>query len=156
MDAHARDSFFARYYNAWSSECVREAAFLVSRVDSEEKLMHRERSGWETWFVFITCKEHKRMNPNMVLVQDLSQASSSINMLKVGVRIFSSLTSSSGEKKFEAKKKVEKQVAQKSPDLRAPTIRPLPFDFDSIDDQCFSDQMCEQQYTRVPMISGCQ
>jgi hypothetical protein len=43
-----------------------------------------------------------------------------------------------------------------SSDLRAPGYPTPPFDFDSIDDRCFSEQLYEQYYIHVPIISGCQ
>jgi hypothetical protein len=58
-------------------------------------------------------------------------------------RIFSTSVSSSGEKKLEEKKKSGSKLGARPPSSDYPT-NPPPIDFDPTDDQCFSEQMCEQ------------
>jgi hypothetical protein len=107
------------------------------------------------------AKERNLVHPKMVLVHDQSQESSVIGLFEVGGG-WSTLTPwpffsgwiafqnflvadlEFGGKKVEGEKKVRKQVERNRSRLPAPTTRSLPVDFDRTDDQCFSEQMCEQ------------
>jgi hypothetical protein len=106
------------------------------------------------WCLFILEHEKAHLSTCWKLVREV--ASAPFSLAGSRFRNFSSLTSSSGEKSWRRKKSPEASCA-KRPDLRAPGYpTPLSFDFDSIDNWSFSEQMCEQQYIYMPMISGFQ
>jgi hypothetical protein len=84
------------------------------------------------------------VHPNMVLVHDPSQESSSIDLLEVGGWVedlgpgpfffpgwiaFQNFLLASGGKKFEEKKKVESELSEMGPGLRALATQPFSLAF---------------------------
>jgi hypothetical protein len=62
--------------------------FLASRVEGKGgKVVASRAFGMRHAFAFIRSQERKRTHPNMVLIHDPSQESSSIDLLEVGIGV---------------------------------------------------------------------